>query len=210
MSALTWRLAVTALLTLPAGVTAGGHHTLDDVSSLPARAEGYETVDIVEKRMSRAPLHEIEGIWQLTGDGGSIIAIERIDDGDTGTMGTATTIYRMAVIVSSEISVAPGTVIGYASTSAKNGEYDSRIYSGRSEDFTALTHPSRNVLRLDDSGTRLTFRPTGLSLRFNWWRLLLPYLYRGLVTPREANHKAEEGCVRLYPPPVPPLNPRYL
>ena len=103
----------------------------------------------------------------------------------------------------------PGTVIGYAAPSAKRGEYDSRIFTARSDDFVSLTHPKRNLLRLDDTGTRISFSPVGLRLRFNWWRLLLPYLYRSVISPLEGA-KVSDGCVRLYPEPLPPLEPRYL
>lgn len=183
-------------------------HSFDKVKSLPGRVEGYNSLTEVKERMKTSPLHEIEGIWQLTGDGGSIIAIERIDAGNM--IEGATSIYRMAVIASSDISIQPGTVIGYAATSAKRHEYDSRIYTRRSDDHTRLSHPTRNLLKLDDSGSRMTFRPVGLSLRFNWWRLLLPYLYRSLVSPVQNGGKVEDGCVRIYPEPFPPLEPRYL
>ena len=186
---------------------AKGKHTLDFTTSLPQKAEGYGNIDSVRIRMSRMPLHEIEGIWQLTGDGGSIIAIERIP---AVSMSGAITVYRMAVIESSEISVLPGTVIGYISPSAKARQYDARIYTSRSDDYSVLTHPTRNLLTLSDDATHLYFRPTSMKLRFNWWRLLLPYLYRGLVSPSTTERRVEDGCVRLYPTPFPPLNPRYL
>lgn len=201
----TFTLIAILLWVLTSG--AKGKHTLDFTSSLPAVAEGYSNIDSVRQRMSGMPLHELEGIWQLTGDGGSIIAIERIPA--TGTS-DGLTVYRMAVIESSEISVLPGTVIGYIAPSAKARQYDARIFTSRSDDYAMLTHPSRNLLTLSDDGTRLSFRPTSLKLRLNWWRLLLPYLYRGLVSPSTTERQVEDGCVRLYPTPLPPLNPRYL
>lgn len=203
------RYLLTLLLMTGAGfrATSGSQHTLDDIEALPRHISGYETFGTVEQRMARGPLHGIEGIWQLTGDGGSIIAIERIEEGET--IESAASVYRIVVITSSEISVRPGTVIGYAATSAKSNEYDSRIFTDRSEDFVYLTRPSRNLLKLDETGTRLSFTPVGLKLRFNWWRLLLPYLYRSVITPLEGG-KVEDGCVRIYPEPVPPVEPRYL
>lgn len=201
------RLLLLAILLWALPVGAKGKHTLDFTSSLPAMAEGYSSLDSVRRRMSAMPLHELEGIWQLTGDGGSIIAIERIPAAGT-TEGI--TVYRMAVIESSEISVMPGTVIGYIAPSAKARQYDARIYTSRSDDYMMLTRPSRNLLTLSEDGTRLSFRPTSLKLRFNWWRLLLPYLYRGLVSPSTTDRQVEDGCIRLYPTPIPPLNPRYL
>lgn len=203
------RVPLTLLSILLWALSSGakGKHTLDFTTSLSAVADGYCCIDSVRERMSHMPLHEIEGIWQLTGDGGSIIAIERIPS--TGAS-DGLTVYRIAVIESSEISVLPGTVIGYMAPSAKAKQYDARIYTSRSDDYTILTHPTRNLLTLSADGTHLTFRPTSLKLRLNWWRLLLPYLYRSLVSPSTTDRQVEDGCVRLYPTPLPPLNPRYL
>lgn len=175
---------------------------LDGMSRRSAIISGYEGIDTVTRRMASMPLHEIEGIWRLTGEGGSVIAIERHNDDES--------IYRMVVVASADISVQPGTVIGYLAPTARHREYDSRLFSARSDDYTMLTDPTRNLLMLDDTCNRLSFRPYGRKLRFNWWRLLLPYLYRTLVTPLESSAGASDGCVRLYPTPTPPLNPRYL
>lgn len=187
--------------------------SLSTLSSTPKDiVEGYENIEVVKTRMDSRPLHSIEGIWQLTGrDGGSIIAIERVPtEQQTSPPGGVTVTYRLIVITGSDITVRPGTIIGYATPAAKEGEYDASIYTGRSDDFTLMLHPKRHLLKLDASASRLIFCSTGLSLRFNWWRLLLPYLYRTLLSPLQSTRNADEGCLRIYPTPIPPLNPRYL
>lgn len=114
------------------------------------------------------------------------------------------------MVKSADISLREGTVMGYLTPTSKRGVYDARIYSSRTDDHTRLTGPSRNTITLADDGSRISFKPYGRKLRFNWWRLLLPYMYRSLITPQERPAGDIEGCVRVYPTPAVPLNPRYL
>lgn len=179
---------------------------LDGTSGNSETIGGYESPDVVSRRMSQMPLHDIEGLWEFAGEG-SLMAIERMSaDTDEG----AATLYRMVAVKSMDISLREGTVMGYLTPTSKRGQYDARIYSSRSDDRTKLTHPSDNIIMLDDDGSRITFKPYGRKLRFNWWRLLLPYMYRRLVTPIERSKGDTDGCVRVYPAPSVPLNPRYL
>ena len=167
--------------------------TLPDEDCLP----GYESIAKVTSRMAASPLHDIEGIWEM--------AIER----DPATDG-ASALYRMIVINSASISTRQGTVIGYLTPTSRRGSYDARIYTALSDDHRRLIRPSRNVISLSDDGSRITFKPYGRTLRFNWWRLLLPYMYRSVITPIEHPRGDLDGCVRVYPAPATPLNPRYL
>lgn len=173
---------------------------LPDETCLP----GYESAERVTARMSQAPLHDIEGLWEMAGEG-TLMAIER----DPATDG-ASALYRMIVVRSAAIGVREGTVMGYLTPTSQRGSYDARIYTGLSDDHRRLTAPSRNVVTLVDDGARISFKPYGRTLRFNWWRLLLPYMYRSLVTPLERSRGDLDGCVRVYPAPSTPLNPRYL
>ena len=159
-------LIVTFLL----GEPLAARNVLDNLPD-EGRLTGYESVERVKARMASAPLHDIEGIWQMARE---------------------------------------GTVMGYLTPTSQRGSYDARIYTGLSDDHTRLTRPSRNVITLGDDGARISFKPYGRSLRFNWWRLLLPYMYRTLVTPIERRRGDLDGCVRVYPAPANPLNPRYL
>lgn len=206
-------LLILVLVILSAGEL-NARKLLDSTPERSTVLEGYSDMSVVKKRMGSMPLHHIEGIWQLTGEG-STLAIERITghEATTGRLAPdeeATPVYRMVVIRSTDISVAPGTVTGYLTPAAKERQYDARIYSSRSDDHVLLTSPTANVITLSDDGTRLSFHPYGRRLRFNWWRLLLPYMYRTLVTPLERPAGDIDGCVRLYPAPYPPLQPVYL
>ena len=174
--------------------------TLPDEDCLP----GYESIAKVTSRMAASPLHDIEGIWEMAGEG-TFMAIER----DPATDG-ASALYRMIVINSASISTRQGTVIGYLTPTSRRDSYDARIYTALSDDHRRLIRPSRNIISLSDDGSRITFKPYGRTLRFNWWRLLLPYMYRSVITPIEHPRGDLDGCVRVYPAPATPLNPRYL
>lgn len=174
--------------------------TLPDETRMP----GYESVERIISRMSAAPLHDIEGLWEMAGEG-TLMAIER----DPATDG-ASALYRMIVVRSATVGVREGTVMGYLTPSSQRDSYDARIYTGLSDDHTRLIRPSRNVITIGDDGSRITFKPYGRTLRFNWWRLLLPYMYRTLITPQEHSKGDIDGCIRVYPTPANPLNPRYL
>ena len=197
------RLYVTAMTLVLWCIPATARGVLDNLPDSRC-IDGYGSADIVRTRMAASPLHDIEGLWEMVGEG-SLMAIER----DPSTDG-ASAVYRMVVVRSASVSVREGTVMGYLTPTSQRGQYDARIFSTLSDDHTRLIRPTRNVITLGDDGSRITFRPYGRKLRFNWWRLLLPYMYRTLVTPVERSRGDLDGCVRVYPTPSNPLNPRYL
>lgn len=197
------RQCVTAMTFVLLCIPAYARGVLDNLPDV-SRLDGYESPDSVRARLASMPLHDIEGLWEMTGEG-SLMAIER----DPATDG-ASAVYRMIVVRSASVSVREGTVMGYLTPTSQRGQYDARIYSSLSDDHTRLIRPTRNVITLGDEGSRITFRSYGRKLRFNWWRLLLPYMYRTLITPIERSRGDLDGCVRVYPTPSNPLNPRYL
>ncbi|MDE6066988.1 MAG: hypothetical protein K2G27_09240 [Duncaniella sp.] len=197
------RQCVTAMTFVLLCIPAYARGVLDNLPDV-SRLDGYESPDSVRARLASMPLHDIEGLWEMTGEG-SLMAIER----DPATDG-ASAVYRMIVVRSASVSVREGTVMGYLTPTSQRGQYDARIYSSLSDDHTRLIRPTRNVITLGDEGSRITFRSYGRKLRFNWWRLLLPYMYRTLITPIERSRGDLDGCIRVYPTPSNPLNPRYL
>lgn len=202
----SWQLlrqCVTAMTFVLLCIPAYARGVLDNLPDV-SRLDGYESPDSVRARLASMPLHDIEGLWEMTGEG-SLMAIER----DPATDG-ASAVYRMIVVRSASVSVREGTVMGYLTPTSQRGQYDARIYSSLSDDHTRLIRPTRNVITLGDEGSRITFRSYGRKLRFNWWRLLLPYMYRTLITPIERSRGDLDGCIRVYPTPSNPLNPRYL
>ncbi len=197
-------LTLLALLLLMGALPAGARRSvLDDVPSVSQLLPAYRE-DSVRARLSALPLHEIEGIWEFAGEG-SVMAIER----DERTSG-ASTVYRMVTVRSSDLALRPGTVMGYLTPSSKRGVYDARIYSSHTDEGTRLHKPSSCTVTLGDDGTRITVKPYGKMFHVNWWRLLLPYMYRHLITRTERSPGDIEGCLRIFPTPARPQNPRYL
>ncbi len=176
---------------------------LDDVPRTSTQLPAYRE-DSVKARLAALPLHEIEGLWEFAGEG-SVMAVER----DERTSGAAT-VYRMVAVRSTDLSIRPGTVMGYLTPSSKRGVYDARIYSTHTDDGTSLHRPETCTVTLGDDGSRITVRPYGKGFRVNWWRLLLPYMYRYLITRNDRSPGDIEGCIRIYPAPARPQNPRYL
>lgn len=171
-------------------------------ASLPAEGTvlaGFRE-DSVRARLSQMPLHDVEGLWEVAGEG-SLMAVER-----TATSG----VYVMALVCGSDPSLRPGTVMGYLTSGATRGSFEARIFTGRSESGVILTHPGHYSATLTGGGETLAIKPVGRAFRVNWWRLLLPYMYRSLITPLERESRDTEGFRRVYPPAAMPLNPRYL
>lgn len=181
---------------------------LDKVPPLSETAAGYDNADIVIDRLSRLPLHTVEGLWRFAAEG-TLMAIERSDDREIGPDDAGTVRYRMIVVRAADLTLRPGTVMGYLAPTAKRGVYDARIYTGRTDAGTSLHSPKKFTLTLGDSDSRLAISDYGSSLRFNWWRLL-PYMYRYVFTRKEKSPGDISGCLRVYPAPAIPSEPRYL
>ncbi|MCM1521649.1 MAG: hypothetical protein NC039_03230 [Muribaculaceae bacterium] len=188
-----------SLILLLAALCAQARGVLDDIPQVSPILPGFRE-DSVRARMYESPLHEVEGLWEVAGEG-TLMAVERVS--------STPALYVMAVVYSADAALRPGTVMGWLTPGASAGSFDSRIYSSRRDEGTLLSSPAKYSARLADDGTSLTISPYGRKFRLNWWRLLLPYMYRSLVTPMERTKGNIEGFRRVYPEST-PLNPRYL
>lgn len=207
-------IILTFLLAVPFTVTASTapkgieEKPLDRVPQLSECLSGYDTPGEVTGRMAAMPLHSIEGLWRFAAEG-TLMAIERTDDRSLSADDAGSVTYRMVVVSAADLSLRPGTVMGYLSPTAKRGVYDARLYTGRTDAGTALHSPKSYTVTLADSDSRLSLNRYGTSYHFNWWRLL-PYMYSRLISRTERKTSGTEGCVRVYPAPAVPLEPRYL
>lgn len=181
---------------------------LDNVPAMSLTLAGYDNAAVVTERMEAMPLHSIEGLWRFAAEG-TLMAIERDDSREILPDEAGTMIYRMVIVSAADLSLRPGTVMGYLSPTAKRGVYDARIYTGRTDAATTLHSPKTCTLTLSDSDSRLVIARYGSSLRFNWWRLL-PYMYSRLISRREKSPGNIDGCLRVFPAPAIPTEPRYL
>ena len=164
---------------------------------------GDMTYDAVTARMSQTALHKIEGVWMFPGVGG-LIAIERCADTSDGA-----TEYVMAVVRSSNRLLMPGTVIGRLWPTAVRNTFKARLYTSSSADGVTLTSPRTFSVNLTDSDSRLQLIHHRKQLKLNWWSLL-PYMFRRFVREIDETPRNLDGCVRVYPEPAIPAEPRYL
>lgn len=197
------RVLFLCIVSLP--LTAHGlESVLDRIEHTGRVLEGYRE-DSVTARMASAPLHDVEGLWEVAGEG-TLMAVERVEH----EAARGVTLYAMVVVRSASLALRPGTVMGYLTPGADRRVFDTRIYSGRAAGGTLLDSPKKYTATLSAEGEYLSVKPYGRKLNFNWWRLLLPYMYRSVLTATHREAGAIEGFRRVYPEPVPPLNPRYL
>ena len=202
MKGLIVSLAMMAL----GGVTAASARSL--APDLPASSEildGYELPE-VEQRLAETALHTVEGLWRFPGEG-SVMAVERI--GDATPAGGTADIYRMVAVLPVDRAVRPGTVMGMLVATARKDVYDCRLYTSASDDGRVLLSPKKLLIELTYDGTRMSFRPYGKKIRFRWWKMF-PYMFSRLISVVETVPDGLDGCVRVFPEPFPPVNPRYL
>lgn len=194
------RLILTALLILTVGASVRADDFLDDIPATSSRLDGYNR-DRVTKRLSEMPLHNIEGLWQWVDDG-AIIAIERAKTIE------AVTTYRMVVIESPHRSIRPGTVMGYLTTTAKQDNFDARIYTDNN--LNGLLHSSKSFNIVMSDNSRLAITPYREGISVSLWRWI-PYMYRIGISTRGNRPQGLDGCIKIFPlPATRPLNPRYL
>lgn len=210
---LTVRLltALTLSFSLP-GVTEAKGIEAGALDNLPKRSErlsGYDRPDSITGRLASMPLHAVEGLWRFASEG-TLMAIERCDDtSNDNPFDPEATVYHMVVVRAADMTLRPGTVMGYLTPTAKRGVYDARIYTSRHDNGTTLHSLKKFTLTLTDDDSRLAISGYGSSLKFNWWRLL-PYMYRHLFTRKEKSPGEIHGCLRVFPTPAVPTEPRYL
>lgn len=200
------KIAVAIVMVVMSVLPAQGKRLVEKLPPVSEVVAGYASHDEVRQRMNSAPLHAIEGIWQFPSTG-AVVAIEL--DPSLGKGGYAVR-YRMIIIRSPQRTIKPGTVMGLIAPTAKNNVYAAEIYTS-SDGGSRLGSPHGFTLTLADNA-RLSFtKNSGLKVYTNLFRLI-PYLsrvsfrvYRQQYAPRNL-----DGCLRVFPVPVPPVNPVYL
>lgn len=144
----------------------------------------------------------IEGVWRLTAPGNqsTLVAIERDAPGA----------YAITVVEAPDRSLVPGTLIGRATRGAERGLYDAWFYS--SSPLASLSGLKRHeyTLKMGDEGNRLVFRRHRSPLAVNLY-MSVPYLFfRPSVRSERFVESTPQGAERVFPVPVPPLEPVYL
>lgn len=163
--------------------------------------DGYADVEAVEQRLAATPMHVVEGVWRFPADGGTMAVVR-----DTAQAGD---VYLMVALRAADRSVRPGTVMGWLTATARRGVYDARVYTRSDDTRRVLFKPKKYLATLDDGDTRLVMKEYGHKLEFRWWNLF-PYMYRRVLRRTGSVPDDLGGCVRLFPEPLPPTQPRYL
>lgn len=192
-------LTVVLSLAIMVSVCMAGKGKGNDLPMFSPVMPGYTDEDSIKIRISESGPHRVEGIWEFLADG-SKIAIEREESEGLS--------YSIVVVKSSNRLLRPGTLIGKLRPSGKGDVYDAVLYSTDS-DGGRLRNPKDYTMTLTDDSSRLTVKRLKSRLTVNLWRLV-PYLWRGSIRLRENRGESDDGCVKVFPTPSRPTEPRYL
>lgn len=193
---------VAMLLSIAGAAGRGPAGNVPDVS--PVADGNYTDIDTVMARMAAAPMARVEGLWRFPADG-ALVAIEATSLGGAPSAAH----YRIVIVRSANRNLRPGTVMGYLWATSARDTFEARIYTRADKDARLLTAPKQFTLRLGDDETRLSFTRERHGVKVNFWRML-PYLFRYVVTPVDTRPDDLDGCVRVFPEPELPAEPRYL
>lgn len=183
-------VAVLALFFSPCAVAS------DSGEKLPFRSEvltGYDE-DEVKARCDATDLQAIEGMWYYP-DEKMTIVIERCNDALSGMVAD----YRLVLVSAADMSLLPGTVIGYCTRSAERSKFRMWLYSEQCEDV--LENPQMCVASLNEEKGELLVERSELrvKVRVNFSRFL-PQLLRGIsIVPSKDEVKVPEGFRKIYP-----------
>lgn len=201
------RIILPLLLLLACSLCAAAQasHTAPKLPSVSAAPlDGYSRTADIERRLTEAGPHRIEGLWRIA-QSGTTLAIERKKD--IGSLPGAEQ-YQMVIVHSANRAIRPGTVMGLLTVSAKSNVYDASIYTS-AQLAGRLSSPKRFTITLAEEDTRLVFKQVKSKYSFNFWRML-PYMFRYSVRTNSNTGEAPFGCVRIFPAPALPSEPRYL
>lgn len=144
----------------------------------------------------------IEGVWRLTAPGNRelLLAIERDTPGE----------YSITIVEAPDRSLIPGTLVGRATRGADKGSYDAWLYS--SSPLAALPGLRRHkfTFNLTDNDNRLIFKRHRSPLAVNLY-MSVPYLFlRPSIRNERFVESTPQGAERVFPYPLPPIEPVYL
>ncbi|MBO4802984.1 MAG: hypothetical protein IKX18_04085 [Muribaculaceae bacterium] len=148
-------------------------------------------MDSMRVRLDESDLQPLEGIWYYPNEE-MTLGIERYK-------GVHNIGYRIILLESPDISLLPGTVIGYIASSAVDNKYQLWLYSERSR--TTLKKPLECVATLSNKATTLTFDPPHwkVKVRVNVARFL-PTLFNGMsIIPEKEGERLPIGFRKIYP-----------
>ena len=154
---------------------------------------GYSE-ETARDRLSSTPMQPIEGIWEYP-DEMMTLVIERFSSPQF----SRKLKYRIVLLSADDMSLLPGTVIGYIAESADNAKFELWLYSEL--DGKILTGASKCVATLDSDGNSLTFvrNEIKMRVRFNVMRFL-PKIFRFIsLSPYKDGEELPVGFRKVFP-----------
>lgn len=187
---------ITAMLMVASVAIAAdaGEYYGDNPPSQSCVLPGYYTPESARELLDASPLQPIEGIWEYP-DEMITVLIEHFESPRF----SRKIKYRIVLIDSEDMSLLPGTVIGYIAESADNHKFELWLYS--EHDGMRLFGPGKCVATLTDNNTSLIFKKNSLKvrLRFNLSRFL-PKLFRFIsIYPSVKKEELPVGFNKIYP-----------
>lgn len=162
----------------------------------PFRAEvypGYDE-DSVKHHCDAIDLQPIEGIWYYP-DEKITVVIERCNNENV----QISTTYRIVLINANDMSLLPGTVIGYCEQSADKDKYRMWLYAEQCASI--LENPQFCVATLNSTSDELIIERSEVKLkvRVNFARFL-PKILKGVsIVPDVKKVEVPEGFRKIYP-----------
>lgn len=198
---------LTTLLSLLAAIMLA--RSADLAEHMPDRSPvlaGYNDIDSVRLAIDSRGASGIEGIWQLAGSQ-ALVAIEPA--AHPAVSGAGYEALQIVIVSSPRKSMRPGTVLGYATPTAREGYWEAEIYTTPMRSL--LQNHRRFTLHADSDGTHLSMTPVRSALRFSL-RHTLRFLFRASVSVGNRTHEESfDGFIKQYPAPEGrPTHPVYL
>lgn len=154
--------------------------------------------------LSELPLHDVEGIWQLTVDGASVVIVRSASA--PGTPG-AVTAYDMLMLESPDRAILPGTKIGELTPLGRPRSYDGHIYTVHNG-LIRRDKTQRVTVRLEDD-SHLTFRNISSGVQITPY-LVIPWTLRRGIRIGSDREAGLDGCIKIYPELPTEGAPRYM
>ncbi|MDD2961919.1 MAG: hypothetical protein PHR45_07575 [Muribaculaceae bacterium] len=154
---------------------------------------GYSE-DRVKNYLDSADISPIEGIWHFHEDM-LTLSIERFNDPSFSKRFK----YRMVILEMEELSLSPGTIMGYIEETAQKDKYQLWIYCEQQD--SRLFAPQKCAATFDESNSTLTFSKPEIQIkvRVNFAQFL-PNLFRGFsIWGERKTEKLPLGFRRIYP-----------
>lgn len=161
----------------------------------PFRGEvlrGYDE-DSVRARCDATDLQPIEGMWYYP-DEEMTVVVERCNSSERD--------YRIVLVSAEDMSLLPGTVIGYCKPTADSKKYKMWIYGEQL--MNVLENPQLCLGELSNDAKQLIIKRSDVELRVRVnFTQFLPKLLKGISIYSSGKKEVEvpEGFVKVYPTP---------